>query len=675
MLYKTITLEIDESLIQPINAKQNDNARYLHVYLTNNGDPLILTGCSVYMACQIPGETHPETTECEIIQADIGLFSAHLNQNVLNESGVITCEFVVKKGIKTLSTVPFQIQVHPSIWTGSLDTADFNLVDCIVSDVENMKTDVNRAVDLVSKCAKTTIRADIKTTTYKAGDVVDVDMLERLQTQLYHRFIWDLNNRARVTINCQGDSLTYGYDISSPDKRPAVPPNKSTRAGQTYPEAMAEYLNQVYGNRVSFINRGYSGDTTETSYNRWTEYEPAHLTIMMLGSNDAMKAKAPYTEDVLKFADNYEQLIIRELLWGRAMIMLKPPRTLWANDKRIEAYSNAIENIANKYSIPVLDTTILVSSHNTDIWSDKTASNTDLICKHFTTKGYRLIGAGVAAALMGESIVNAKRVGSDDVLLAREQVDGVTHIIGCSLTDNTYVAYTPQERYNGRSMNVKMDNGKLIYSFFAESEDLIVYPTVYCGANSTVKMTLDFNTIQPYPAMTTKYPGNGMNTQVISSVYEFTNGDSATMIRKDLYTSTNTLPLRIVRKGWHTIMIEASNAAFYGLEFGNYFEWTRRHDKMVVKKLAEFAHEIRLSEVYYEVIGRIACKITKTVELFPINDIPEGYTFLNKQATISGKDHCKLSIYTENDITYIKVSDAVVSDTIFVDYRLFGYKG
>lgn len=108
---------------------------------------------------------------------------------------------------------------------------------------------------------------DVDSTSYKINDIISVDKITRLQNLYMAQFLRNLRKGSPVTIACMGDSMTYGHDTTSSDKRNAdTTPcddgskHSFTRASITYPEALQKYLNKIYSNNVTVINRGYSGD-------------------------------------------------------------------------------------------------------------------------------------------------------------------------------------------------------------------------------------------------------------------------------------------------------------------------------------------------------------------------------------------------------------------------------
>lgn len=549
-------------------------------------------------------------------------------------------------------------------------------------DYESLKKIIineNQAANLqnqINNISVIRLEEDIQGTSFKKGDQIDVCYLQLIQSQKYASVQWKLQNDEIVGIACQGDSLTYGHDISSGDRITAIPPHKFDRAKITYPEALQTCLNEVYPGKVVVENRGYSGDCCESSYRRWTTSHSGDLTIIMLGTNDSRSGACQHVGDIQAYLYWYEQLIVRELLWGKAIMILKSPRTLWANDKRVEAFSNAVELLASKYNIPLIDTTQFVSSYELEIWSDLTIANVNKICTHFSSKGYPLIGAGVASTLMGESIVNKKLITSGDTLLAREQVDGVKFIANTIYTE-VDPTYTPLERSIDKSIVARMGNGsKIAYSFYTDEEDLLVIPTVYCYANKKFKMTLDFGQEQPFVNLTTKYEPQQVVGTKIPGIFEGTSVN-ATLFRKSYFRDMNVEPLRIVRKGWHTLIIESDDCVFHGLEFISYNEFQESKKRFSVKNVGGGILSVNFDGKYAELIGKISVSMPNEINVAEITTIPTNFIVLNRFATITNKlTKASVAIYTEDNKNIVEVFNQGtqhVDRVAMVDYRLYGY--
>ena len=346
--------------------------------------------------------------------------------------------------------------------------------------------------DIISKLdtnTKTIIAKDINSSNYKANTQIDVEYYKMRQTQLFSKCIRKLIKGEDVTGIFQGDSLTYGADKYSNDKRPpdSTPApdgsvNTSDRASKTYPEAMQEFLSSMFSGNITIINRGYAGIYAERSMRMWNKKVIADFNAIMIGTNDSRNKSCPYVGDIETYIYWVEQIILQNLIWDIPVILLTPPKTKLADDLNIDTFGNGLINLAKKYNIPVLDTREVFKGYPSTIYSDVT---------HFNGKGYSVLGARLTAFMLGYT--KNKIVNINDVLLTRPQIDNC-YYKGNAKLSNISTPYTPEEYAEGQGIYAKIQGGKLTYSFFANSDNMVVIPTVNIYPNCTFKMSLDFGT-------------------------------------------------------------------------------------------------------------------------------------------------------------------------------------
>ncbi len=226
---------------------------------------------------------------------------------------------------------------------------------------------------------------DIADTDYKANDSVNVESLKLVEIQKLNSVLYRLRNGTdNVTFCHMGDSLTFGVDTlngTQVTQTYADGTNYTNKqASTTYPMAMEKYLKKVYqGNLInSHINRGRGGDWASSGYNRHNSKHSGDITLIMYGTNDSRNSSCPYVGNVEEYLYWMEQIVIRELIWGKAVVLLSSPIVKASNDPRVDTFSNAVKMLGLKYNIPVIDTQELISGYPYDIWSDVT---------HLTSKG------------------------------------------------------------------------------------------------------------------------------------------------------------------------------------------------------------------------------------------------------------------------------------------------
>ena len=424
------------------------------------------------------------------------------------------------------------------------------------SNIENItsKLDTN---------TKTRIAKDINSSDYLANTQIDVEYYKMRQTQLFSKFIRKLIKGENVKGIFQGDSLTYGADKHSDDRRPpdSTPApdgsvNTSERASITYPEAVQEFLSSMFSSNITIINRGYAGIYAERSMRMWNEKVAADFNVIMLGTNDSRNKSCPYVGDIETYIYWVEQIILQNLIWDIPLILLTPPKARLADDLDIDTFGNGLINLAKKYNIPVLDTREVFKGYPSTIYSDVT---------HFNGKGYSVLGARLIAFMLGYT--KNKIVTVNDVLLTRPQVDNC-YYKGNAKLSNISAPFTPEEYAEGQGIYAKIHGGKLTYSFYANSDNMVVIPIVNVYANCTFKMSLDFGTETSQLSLVQTVYGNSTTNKKYNNIYTYTNNtESNKQTSKKEYLTNKELPLLITQKGWHTITIECENCNFFGLEF------------------------------------------------------------------------------------------------------------
>lgn len=432
---------------------------------------------------------------------------------------------------------------------------------------ENVFNGLNTKIDEINSQmdnnTKTRISKDINSSDYLANSQIDVEYYKMKQTQLFSKFIRKLIKGKDVIGVFQGDSLTYGTDKTSenrrsPDSTPAPDgsANTSDRASITYPEAVQKYLSSIFSGTISIINRGYAGVYAERSMRMWNKKVDADFNVLMLGTNDSRNTACPYVGDIETYIYWVEQIILQNLIWNIPVILLTPPKTKLANDLDIDTFGDGLINLAKKYNIPILDTREVFKGYPSTIYSDGT---------HFNGTGYSVLGSRVTAFMLGYT--KNKIVSVNDVLLTRPQVDNC-YYKGNANFSSMAAPFTPEEYKEGQGIYAKIEGGKLTYSFYTNSDNIVVIPTVNIYPNSTFKMILDFGTEPSQLSLVQTVFGNSTTNKKYNNIYSYTNNDVTNkQTSKKEYLTNKEIPILICQKGWHTITIECENCNFFGLEF------------------------------------------------------------------------------------------------------------
>jgi lysophospholipase L1-like esterase len=191
-------------------------------------------------------------------------------------------------------------------------------------------------------------------------------------------------------IVAEGDSLTYGQDLTATGVGGPINGGTWTRSATPYPETLQRLLK----NRVVVLNRGYSGDRTSEALTRWTDLPPAYLTIIMYGTNDALASWGDGPLPVDRFKINLAALADRARAAGSKVILMTPPPVGdAANNAKLEPYRAAVRDLARTRGDAVIDTAAALAAIPNP-WTDSV---------HLTAAGYDAIAHAVAARLAVKS--------------------------------------------------------------------------------------------------------------------------------------------------------------------------------------------------------------------------------------------------------------------------------
>ncbi|MGH0635185.1 SGNH/GDSL hydrolase family protein [Bacillus pacificus] len=403
----------------------------------------------------------------------------------------------------------------------------------------------------------------------------------KTQAMLYAKFFRKLRKGQVVTITCLGDSMTYGHDTTSADKRPADPtvlPNGSkhtaTRASISYPESLQSYLNDVFPGQATVINRGYSGDGVKLAYNRWTIPSGSDITLINFGINDSRASWIDYKGNVEEFLKWYERLIIRELKWGSAVIILMPPKLKRATDIDVDSFANSLDALARKYSIPVVDTETFTANCGQDIYSDDT---------HYNGKGYNIYGARMASIFMsGGKLFEPFTISNGSRILTRPTLDScIYRSVNFSSSSGIF---TPPEVNANAGIHAQInDGGAVYYTFYTDTEDMVIVPIFYqsLGAGSVdiynypeVNISLDFGVEQGYYTFGSLISGVG--NKFVTPPSSVTSQLKTSAALNTISESGEFVKIHVATKGWHSLKIQykqknpTAYVLLHGLEILNY---------------------------------------------------------------------------------------------------------
>ncbi len=261
-------------------------------------------------------------------------------------------------------------------WIVSGENDSFSCYEVITTP-----SDVNLGNGLYAK----KLNLDDKETISKISDL-DLPRQNAINLGLAYR---KLLSGESLSIVCQGDSITAGYDVNSDDRVPGDSGDTggATHAPITYPSALESMLNELTDSSVTIIKNAKSGDDAGESFARWPDNPNADVIHFMFGINDT----ASY--DVQTYLNNMEALIKRAIGWGLGVVV-HTTTAISFNNKREESieYSTAIKRLAKQYNCPVFDSELVTQYGLYD------GTYSDLV--HFNKQGYHKYGRAVGSFIL-----------------------------------------------------------------------------------------------------------------------------------------------------------------------------------------------------------------------------------------------------------------------------------
>ncbi|MES5896788.1 GDSL-type esterase/lipase family protein [Bacillus cereus group sp. RP43] len=402
--------------------------------------------------------------------------------------------------------------------------------------------------------------------------------MRQKQTLLLSLFFQKLQRKQSVKMNCKGDSITYGLDLTSPDKRPPDPdqpdPN-STRASTTYPEFLQTIMDRVYPGLVTIHKISKPGMTAEGAVKAWTTNNQADISLLMLGMNDAAYG------GLKAFLGAYRQVIERELSWNTACIMLLPTKIKEIQDMTTDVFRGSLIQLANEYGIPCLDLGKELLNIPSSLYSNTA---------HFNGKGYKFLAAKIGGFLINGTCLYPTKV-SNSSLLIRERMDGVLFLY---VDDHSIIHQnmhpTSDDMLIDKGMAVSLKpGGKMLYSMYTEQDNLVCFPAAYLGGNNIARLTLTLN----FGVETQRISNsNSLGFQKAGATFDssvtYTTPKDGNFYPNSSQTSGDTFTtnisgirsleekmLLIPKSGYHTILVENTSQVdciFYGLDFKPYGE-------------------------------------------------------------------------------------------------------
>lgn len=395
-----------------------------------------------------------------------------------------------------------------------------------------------------------------------------------------------LSHKTPIIINCQGDSLTYGHDTVSSDKRSPDPgstdsgvSHSQTRASITYPEQLQNLFNQFFTlQNITINNLGFSGDTAITSYEKWFNNRNADLVLLMLGTNDSGQSSwvsSDYRNNVELYLKNMEKIIQQYLNWNTAIILLTPPALNFNSNKMIngsintQIYRNALKLLGNKYNIPIIDTDNLITNNfDSSYYSDST---------HFNAKGYKSFANQLFSIFAGTGILNDnfniyniyRTNATTDYPIISNNIDNVLYNRNSNSLagNNSYIELS--------------QNGKIMFGFNCKFDNALVFPVISTMEDSVVNINLDNSNSQ---SNGTFKNFNGFNLKPNLNIDNYNIDTNNKQLLDNMVNSIiNNYYILINSKGLHNITI--SNNSNTNIYFNGFYVIPLEYASSLIKRL------------------------------------------------------------------------------------------
>lgn len=566
--------------------------------------------------------------EAEIVDAAKGRIDYALAETDTLRDGVFHAEFQIDFANGTRKTLPSEGYILVSI-ERNLDADQTTVIeDSIaikVSEIEAFKTEIDaRVVDAETEAAKVTLlQTQINQMTIDGDSSVEAaqarvkadgssfttlrdrlnnadEQLAQTVTKLDERksqsnalssFYKKLNQKEAVKIVCQGDSMTYGTDTVSSDRRTDAVlitddgiSTVTPQAGKTYPEALQEYLIDIYKSSITVLNKGIPGAWAQQSYEKVYIDREADAVLLMLGTNDSTIGGTPPAEvegNIEIYIDDMRKIIRRYLSWGTAVILLTPPKTGTPSSAGLLAsYRNALHSLGAEFGCPVVDTEPFMSGCNSTYYSDGL---------HFNAKGYTYFAARLASSFIGYGELNTRYIFSNDVLSFRGKRDGLVNNGGVL----QQLASSPgtEEGTQGQGYYMEVNNGDSLFFSFKTTEDnmiaIPIFQTNYVDGTENLSIKLDFGNEQgSYPLLSALglTPPHVKPTTSLNNMKSY--GSVPNLFDNSIKLSTTTKYLAITNAGWHSFKVThvgSGNNMFHGFVFMSYRDFMNLETLSLVK--------------------------------------------------------------------------------------------
>ena len=567
MITKVINVNLHQPIYERLTAKQGDIAsRYLLFHLLDGDKPFDLTNRTVRVYAIKPDKTEI-FNDLTINDASKGYCTLELTSQCLASAGVVKMELYISQSGKVLTSIPFELEVIACINTVNsvTSTNEFSALEVALSslqDYNNLRREIVQARKGYETVGKRLDNFDSQLETFAQ----QIELYKNKQTINLSKFQQELFYRNHDTsIACVGDSLTYGLDEVSSDRRAStadvtdVGVSTNPISKYTYPEILRGCLWEVYDKSFLVKKMAVGGDTLTKALDRWTTNPNVKISIMMFGTNDSYRE-----ENVNNFINNYFELIKRFLDWGSAIVLLTPPKKVDYSEIQ-DIHAEAVITLGKMLNIPVIDARELFDGYPLN---DLT---TDYV--HFKPEMYYLLGSKLASLFILKRNLNEPLCLESGKHLYTDIQNNNSFIL-----NNTNQSYNKEATFNfgvGKTINngtscILNKDGKIYFSFKA-NKDVVLIP-LFKSTNGNCVIEVNFRGVQPCKR------DDFFNASIPNRYKPECYKNLGTSSREELKLATENIDnnILITSRGFNTVCVNNTGTGtiefygFYVLDFNDY---------------------------------------------------------------------------------------------------------
>lgn len=394
-----------------------------------------------------------------------------------------------------------------------------------------------------------------------------------------------------ATINCYGDSTTYGQVDVALGTPVATNYGDGSyhvwqQVGSPWPAYLLAFLDAVLGTgKVSVNNRGFSGDRVGSAYRRHRS-PPTPGTISFIayginddfyGSNNGVNTERLFDETnyplylFRKFTPALRKFVYREVLRGSLPILCAPhflaaasgqDGTVYMAGKVLAMFRGAIKAVADEIGAGFIDWSEIVSTR------DLATMTSDGV--HLSDAGHNMLAAQTVGPLVGKGWRYATRIYGRTLLAAGPWLENVNgpFASGVDMLAGVANAGTLGQPIVNATQGLDMIIGtrKRFFSFYSEVDEVAVMPVGTLQNTAVLGASLDFGA---GPAT------RGQGEARLNTVRGAASGTFVNYAATATYTNATGLdkainhpgsspiaPIIVRNRGWHTINFDAATASF-----------------------------------------------------------------------------------------------------------------